>query len=400
MKFLLYDRWLNMIGEIPMLSANHHVVFGGEDTLEFETQTVLADGDRILWDDDGLWREHVVNGIEQEHSSGQSFAYACESSLIWDLGHRQIRYAQWNNITAQAALTYIFELAPLWVPGEIEDMGRASFEFQKCSAYDAFVEIMEAFNCEWQIKLEVDKHGVTKRSVNVAKEITRDSGVRFDYKHGLEGVQKEILEDYCFTACYGYGKTSGTGPDGQLWCYVVNDEAAKLWGLPDGQGGYVHSEGQYENYDCEDIDQLTQETINYLNNHSAPPVNYKVDIPAAFLYGVREGETLTVVDKEFIPELRLKTRMAAMDRDLITKITTNAEFGTVVSLVPEVLSRANSSLAQISAFTSAVDSVSKQVGDMSQSITTGSVTLKSGTTTGTLTVKSDGLYFNDRRIGG
>ena len=32
----------------------------GEDTLEFECREVPTKGDRLLWQDGGIWREHVV----------------------------------------------------------------------------------------------------------------------------------------------------------------------------------------------------------------------------------------------------------------------------------------------------------------------------------------------------
>lgn len=328
-----------MIGEVKPLEADIYQRINGEDTLDFEATVVLSDGDRIVWDDLGQWREHVINEVDQRHFGAETFSYSCESSLIWDWGHKQIRYAKWDNVTAQFVVNELSKLVPGWNPGECDDLGKASFEFSRISVYDALMQAVGEFDAEVDNFIEVDKLGVTSRTAMIKKQIGKDSGARFDYAHGIDGIEKQIQQQYFYTAAYGYGKSSGSGANSMLWVYVVNDEAAKKWGVSDGQGGISHLEGSYSNSECDNLKQLEQETIDWLNSHCEPPITYTVDIPDAALYGVRIGDKLQVTDKEYTPPLRIEPRMAEMSRNLITQKTTSAVFGTVISLVPDAFTR-------------------------------------------------------------
>lgn len=338
-RFRLFDRWGRMIGEVQCERAQHRQEVGGEDTLEIATGAILSPGDRILWDDDGVWREHVVNGIQQEHGSTKEISYVCESSLIWDLGHRCIQLADMKNKDTPYMVDHLLENVPLWEPGEVEALGSKDIAFEKCTTYEALVKLADEYGCEFEPVIEVGETGVTSRRVNVKAQVGRDTAYRFDFKYGLEGVRKQVHEDYVITACYGIGSTySKQSARGYYWCYVTDEEALQYWGIPDGEGGLVHAEGIYEAGDLQG-DALTQATIEYLGTCSAPSITYEVDIPGASAKGVRCGDTITVVDRDFDPELRLNARVNEMTRDLITGMCEEAVFGTYRSLVPEVMSR-------------------------------------------------------------
>ena len=56
-----FDRFDERIGILPVVGELVHTEeLNGEDTLEFECREVPAKGDRLLWQDGGVWREHVV----------------------------------------------------------------------------------------------------------------------------------------------------------------------------------------------------------------------------------------------------------------------------------------------------------------------------------------------------
>ena len=56
-----FDRWDERIGLLRVVGELVHTEeLNGEDTLEFQSYEVPAKGDRLLWLDGGVWREHVV----------------------------------------------------------------------------------------------------------------------------------------------------------------------------------------------------------------------------------------------------------------------------------------------------------------------------------------------------
>lgn len=75
-----FDRFDDRIG-IPSVVGElvYTEELNGEDTLEFERSEVPAKGDRLLWKDGEVWREHVVVRTD-EPPEGLCSVYA-ESSL-------------------------------------------------------------------------------------------------------------------------------------------------------------------------------------------------------------------------------------------------------------------------------------------------------------------------------
>ena len=199
------------------------------------------------------------------------------------------------------------------------------------------------------------------------------------------------------TACYGYGSSSGKN---DLWVYVTNDSALDEWGLPDGQGGKHHAEGEFTDNDIDNQSALQQATTDYLNAHSAPSITYETIIPFASLDGARLGDVIVVTDRDFTPPLVMQARIGRMERNMVTGRVESATFGTVKSILPDALARNIDQQAALTKNSAAIDQVTSTVNGLSQSVTTEKIVLTSGDTTGTLTVKPDGLYFNDTKIGG
>ena len=406
MRFLVYDRWGNMVAEAPVVyNAEWTARINNEDTLKIDVPYVLAKGDRIVWELNGIVHEHVVNEITQEHEGGQSVSYVCDHSAQWDLRLAHIRYANWRNVTAQYALTELLKLTS-WEVGEVQAQASstASFEFSKMSAYDALLEVVGAFDLEVEPRLTVDKRGITSRSIALLEARGSPKKIRFDYGYGLDGVTKEVLADDVITACYGYGK-SGSGKNSSLTFaninngspYIVDDEALQYWGLPDGHGGLMHSFGYYENTDCTNAQQLLNETRAYLEEHSKPAIAYQTSMPFASIQGVDIGDTIDVVDTDFNPPIRMKARIGALDVDLLTGITNSSEFGASQSVVPDIYARV---YHQSSTAYNAAAIANQAITDMETAISTVTITLGDGDDTGVLTVKDGALYYNDERIGG
>lgn len=395
---LVYDRWLHMLHELTVLEMTHREEIDGEDSIEITTDEPLSWGDRILWDDNGQWREHVVNTIHQSHEGSETFSFSGISSFQWDLSLKHVRYTDWSSANCQYAVTELLKLHPLWAPGNIFDTPNKHLKYERESAYQALLHTAGAFNAEFYKTIEVDKYGVVSRKLSMTDAIGNMTDLRYDYGSGLDGVIKDIDDEYpAITACYGYGSSSGKN---DLWVYVTNDAALNLWGLPDGHGGKHHAEGEFTDNDIEESGALTQATTDYLNAHSAPMITYETVIPFASLDGARLGDVLTVTDRDFTPPLVLQARIGRMERNMVTGKVESATFGTVRSLLPDALARNIDQQATLNKNAASIDQMASTVSKLSQSVTTEKIVLTSGDATGTLTVKSDGLYFNDTKIGG
>lgn len=344
--FWLYDRWWTQLGLLQVESATHRQTINGADELSLTVHQPLSKGDRIVWYDGLQWFEHEVTSDANSH--GSSFDAVAQQSLQEDLSSREVRLWVANQVTCEEAMGHLLE-DDVWAPGVLEGEGTADFKFERLSKWECLLQIAGAFNMEIEPALTMSGGGIVERKVNMVAQRGRDTGVRFTYGSGLEGVRREVLDDEVCTAVYGYGATLDSETDGvkdRLWCYVEDTEAKELWGRPDGNGGIRHSEGTYENSECEDMDQLVQETTADLQKRNRPSVTYTTDIPFASLKGVRLGDGLQVVDEEFTPELRLEARVGELTRDFPSGIVTSAVFGTVVSVLPDVLARAFTAIGE------------------------------------------------------
>jgi hypothetical protein len=103
-----FDRFDERIGVLPVVGELVHAEEpNGEDTLEFECREVPTKGDRLLWQDGGIWREHVVIRTD-EPLEGLYSVYA-ESSLC-ELPDDFIEEQHLVSRTARQALAVV--LAP------------------------------------------------------------------------------------------------------------------------------------------------------------------------------------------------------------------------------------------------------------------------------------------------
>ena len=104
------------------------------------------------------------------------------------------------------------------------------------------------------------------------------------------------------------------------------------------------------------------------------------------LRGVELGDVIQTIDREFIPELRLEARVGEMKRDVLTGDTKSATFGTIVSLLPDVLTRIYSQVtsvtpaltqAQIAANNAAqaAQEAEQKVTSIDQMLTTGALSI-------------------------
>ena len=379
MRFMVFDRWGGYIRDLyDIESCTRSQEINSSDELDITVHAILAKGDHILWRDGTGWHEHVVNELDQEHRGSEVMEYTCEPVVMQlRLGH--IRLLVCKQVTAQEALELVLEQTTFEV-GTVGDFGLKDIAFQESDIYKAVLNICGTFGCELSTTIEVGDSGVEHRKVNLLPALGSNKGQRFEYGRDMRGITKRILDDDVYTAAYGYGKQLDSTTDGvkdKLWVFVESEDpdALERWGLPDGKGGKMHSIGSYDDSDCEDTAELTAGTKAFLAEHSTPSMSYKVEgVPALQMQGVELGDVIQVVDRDFTPELRLEARVGELKQDVLTGQTTSATFGTVVSILPDVLTRlyhqveriapaVTSSQSQLASVENKVDNLSTQLTD-------------------------------------
>ena len=399
-KFLLYTRWGQQLGELPVLSAIHRQEINSTDELDLTLSQPLAKGDRVLWYDGRDWYEHVVDEQTQSHDGGETFEAVCISSLMADLELSHIKLWVAYGISAETALSTILENTT-WTTGNVDDFGNKDVIFERESVYDAVCGVAGNWIAEFRPVITVGDWGVVSRKVDMVQHYGESTGVRFEYGYGMKGVLKETLSDGVYTAVYAYGKQLDTKTDGvndRLTVTVERDDLLDSWGLPDGQGGTMHAWGVYENSECESSTQLEEEANAFLDQHAQPTMSYKTDIPFASLKGARLGDVVQVVDKEFTPELRLEARIGAIDRDILSGETTSCTFGTIRSVLPDALvrvySQVNVMAAQTGSSNSRIEQVEQQVSTIDLMLSDGELKLGEST----LSVVDGVLYLDGKEL--
>ncbi len=425
MRAIVYSNFGEYLGElVDIETAEHNQEINGEDTLALTTtDTILAKYDRVLWSTGEDWHEHVVNETGQTHTLGETHEYTLESSMQVDLRRAYIDVCVMTDVAASEALAIMLEQTA-WEVGEVDDFGAAQVVLSDMTGWEALHEIAGVFGGEFYPSIAVDARGVTTRRVNLVRTMGGFYGARFEYSHNMEGVTKNILADDVYTAVYGFGKNLESNTDGvtdRLTFASINGgvpyveaedpEAIQRWGVIGPGGQLIHSFGCYVNSECEDKQQLLDETRAYHAEHSAPAVSYTVQRIFDGLIHSGLGDTVQVIDLDFTPELRLQARIGALTRDLLNDVVTSATFGTVVSILPDVLTRTyQQSQRAITTANALMDTSGKAIASAAetleqigrevntQTVTTKTVVLSDGGATGTLTVKADGLYFNNTKI--
>jgi len=132
----------------------------------------------------------------------------------------------------------------------------------------------------------------------------------------------EEIEDEEGNATGGFGRRIDFSEINNGKAYVENNDAREIWGRNNSDGSKSHVFGKVEFDDCEDKQELLDLTIAKLEELSKPLITYQakvIDLKAFGLEyeGAELGDTVTVIDKEFTPELRVKARVVKIVRDLL-----------------------------------------------------------------------------------
>ena len=191
---------VSMRYQLPV-SEQHTEELNGEDTLEFECREVPTKGDRLLWLDGGVWREHVVVRTD-EPLDGLCSVYA-ESSLC-ELLDDFIEEQHLVSKTARQALAVV--LAPTrWTVSSCDVAGAAGCVLYHVNALWALRRVAEVWDGEVEPVITVAGGRVASRGIRFKSQLGSWKGLRFTYGKNMAGCTRTVLEQDVYTALYGFG---------------------------------------------------------------------------------------------------------------------------------------------------------------------------------------------------
>ena len=359
--FTRFNRWGDNLGRLTVSAATHTDALDGTDELKITCSDDIAKGDRIVWIDlQGRCHEHIVDETERVHDdAGDPETKAtCINSIVetWDDWIDDKR----PNGGATAALASILA-GTRWEVGMCDQAGDASHTFYHISVREGIAELLDTWGGELETTVVHDGSGVVSRRVGVRSlRGDQSSPKRFTWTKDLISVKRTVAGDNPKTRVYGYGKGVETDAGGfgrrltfgdvnNGMDYVEDVEATAIWGHPDGRGGIAPAVASYVNEQCEDAEQLLEETKAYLYQVKEPKVTYTASVIDLQAYGrswegVGVGDSVAIVDKGFSEEgVRLRGRVSKIERDLLDGDAT-VTFGTLTDSMTDMWQSVSSAL--------------------------------------------------------
>lgn len=344
-RFIHFSRFGAYLGELTPMQATRtrNVDQCGVDKVEL----VLLDNgvdkyDRIVFCDSmGRTCEWiVVSSRESRASSVPVCTVNCYGSMQELSRHFMPTLRRGSKDTPEQALAKALE-GTRWSVGQCDE-GSGEYSVYHQSSLVSVKDIAEAYKMEVEpvIELSADGNSIAKRSVCLVKRLGRAStALRLDYGSGLSGIDRVLSADDVVTRLYCYGKgVQTTDDDGNATGgysrkitfadinggkeYIQDDSLLEVWGVPGPDGSLMHTEGIFEDGDCEDKAILLAEGRAALAERSKPIVSYEGTVEALGRAGFDAnacdlGDNLQMVDTTFPKPLRLSGRVLEIVEDLL-----------------------------------------------------------------------------------
>lgn len=364
--------------------AVHVEKINGQNTLEFSIPAtdpltdLIAEGMIAgFLDIDNVYQFFEIKRIMEFHGDILTRRFYCEHQ-IFELLDEQIVWKRFTGSTLADIITGIFnptgteDAESRWEVGNIVALGTLdSITFRLINKLAAVQETLIAFSAanggtppEMQYRFTYDSTGITHRYLDIVAALGADRGKRFEYSKDITSIQREIDATMVKTAMYGFGASIET-PTGQSqllrfrdieWTTGGGDPADKPIGQEyiedvDAKDRFARIDynasvgfklknrfGFYNNQDIFDEEELLQATWDYLQSVKDPVVQYTIqaldleEIAGLSYEMVRLGDTVTVIDTEFTPELIVQVRVIEVDRYLTEPERNAFVFGNFVTL--------------------------------------------------------------------
>lgn len=344
-RFIHFNRFGAYLGELTPMQATRtrNVDQCGVDKVEL----VLLDNgvdkyNRIVFCDSmGRTCEWIVmSSRESRAKSVPVCTVNCYGSMQELSRHFMPTLRRGSKDTPEQALAKALD-GTRWSVGQCDE-GSGEYSVYHQSSLASVNGIANAYKMEAEpvIQLSADGNSITKRSVRLVKRLGRaNTALRLDYGSGLSGIDRVLSADDVVTRLYCYGKGVQTTDDegnetggysrkitfadingGKE--YIQDDSLLEVWGVPGPDGSLVHTEGIFEDGDCEDKAVLLAEGRAALAERSKPIVSYEGTVEALGRAGFDAnacdlGDNLQMVDTTFPKPLRLSGRVLEIVEDLL-----------------------------------------------------------------------------------
>lgn len=370
--FYRTDRWGNQLGTLQNVSsAQRDRTTTGTDTVDIESTTQCAKGDRIVFKDaTGTVREYIVSDLEQAQTDYLMFTYHLVNSVtelsLYFIEDRRVRGGN-----ALTAITRALE-GTRWSVGDIEASSELDISFYHQSAYDSLLDICNDYGLEYETVIELNTTGdaIISRTINLTSHIGSTTVRRFDFGRNLSGLTRTIDSSDVITRLYPYGNGVATedeegeetgGYSRKITIEDVNDgipyiedeEATQLWGVPGPDGEILPAMGT-EDFDTDDPQELLEMAQAALPSLTEPTITYEATVAVLGIesqsrLAVGVGDDVVVVDTAYPSPIRLSGRVLEIQDDLLDPLGD----GTTITL---------GNLDE--SFTSSMNTVSSQVSSM------------------------------------
>lgn len=344
-RFIHFSRFGAYLGELTPMQATRtrNVDQCGVDKVEL---TLLDNGvdkyDRIVFCDSmGRTCEWIVMSSRESRAKSIPICIVnCYGSMQELSRHFMPTLRRGSKDTPEQALAKALE-GTRWSVGQCDE-GSGEYSVYHQSSLASVKDIAEAYKMEVEpvIQLSADGNSIAKRSVSLVKRLGRAStALRLDYGSGLSGIDRVLSADDVVTRLYCYGKgVQTTDDDGNATGgysrkitfadinggkeYIQDDSLLEVWGVPGPDGSLMHTEGIFEDGDCEDKASLLAEGRAALAERSKPIVSYEGTVEALGRAGFDAnacdlGDNLQMVDTTFPKPLRLSGRVLEIVEDLL-----------------------------------------------------------------------------------
>lgn len=370
--FYRTDRWGNQLGTLQNVSsAQRDRTTTGTDTVDIESTTQCAKGDRIVFKDaTGTVREYIVSDLEQAQTDYLMFTYHLVNSVtelsLYFIEDRRVRSGN-----ALTAITRALE-GTRWSVGDVEASSELDISFYHQSAYDSLLDICNDYGLEYETVIELNTTGdaIISRTINLTSHIGSTTVRRFDFGRNLSGLTRTIDSSDVITRLYPYGNGVATedeegeetgGYSRKITIEDVNDgipyiedeEATQLWGVPGPDGEILPAMGT-EDFDTDDPQELLEMAQAALPSLTEPTITYEATVAVLGIesqsrLAVGVGDDVVVVDTAYPSPIRLSGRVLEIQDDLLDPLGD----GTTITL---------GNLDE--SFTSSMNTVSSQVSSM------------------------------------
>lgn len=355
MRYMIFDRWGNPLGDLPYaIKAIRTRATDGTDTLDITTIGEINKDERIVFKDSlNRWAEYLCQSTQTARAAGMPVTVAYCTGSIAELSRTYIEDKRNRNANAKACLAKALE-GTRWAVGTVETgtlTGTADLSFYHCTVLEAIQKTADTYGLEVQTEYQPDPTGnqIGRRIIHLVEHRgSANTTKRFEYGKDLTQIKRDIDSGDVITRLYGWGKgIEQTNDQGEATGgyshkisfadvnngkpYIQDDNALANWGIVGADGTKHHSEASVDFPDCEDPKELLNLTKAALKTRTTPVVSYTADVTALGQAGYDPegtdvGDSVQIIDTSFTTPLRLEGRILQIEEDLAgslaeTKIT-------------------------------------------------------------------------------